>query len=570
MKKSVALLTTALLGASFVLGTTACDKKASSPFKEITVSETTTKITALTKENMPTSQVDEFGLMLFNKANKEENVVKSNTYQLFDVTTNAFVTGAEVTVDVTAPAPTAEALTVTEYTPIEQLEVEEYYYTEEVDGFYYSTKTVKTFTADNLIEPQEVKTTYTLYGKNGKIATDVEGEFVGYTFVAKDGARYYVDVNGNLVKEENVLAPILPYEYDFKQTGEYILLEDGMVFDKTGKYIRSVDFYVVFGIPENADEPATWTVGNYFFMQYAVALPETEDKYDFVDEDLVKYDLVTQRYDLETGKVKDFDMDFYVGDGYEDPSFKDGVAVIYGQEIKDERLMMADVVQLFDEDCDVALDVQKILPGAQDFEYILEDYFELRMNGITYIVEDDEIVFELVYDDAGIYGNMIILGDEDNAWVKVYGLDGTLKKTYTDVVDSSMGPMGFIIQTETSVVKYDALTETETTVCTFSKEARANIQEMGVYVIDPGANVESEEDDKYSLYFLVPGVENLLNLTKAEAMSYDVESVATYYSNSVDASTMGTIFMIAKTTGEGESATTEVTYYNYKKSGTME
>ena len=53
MKKSVALLTTALLGASFVLGTTACDKKASSPFKEITVSETTTKITAVTKENMP-------------------------------------------------------------------------------------------------------------------------------------------------------------------------------------------------------------------------------------------------------------------------------------------------------------------------------------------------------------------------------------------------------------------------------------------------------------------------------------------------------------------------------------
>ena len=34
--------------------------------------------------------------------------------------------------------------------------------------------------------------------------------------------------------------------------------------------------------------------------------------------------------------------------------------------------------------------------------------------------------------------------------------------------------------------------------------------------------------------------------------------------------TSGMLFTVSKTTGEGESATTEVTYYNYKMSGTME
>ena len=71
MKKQVALLTTALLATSFVLGATSCaSKDVSKALKSASYSENTTAVSALTKDDN-FNEVDNAGLMVVSKFNKE-------------------------------------------------------------------------------------------------------------------------------------------------------------------------------------------------------------------------------------------------------------------------------------------------------------------------------------------------------------------------------------------------------------------------------------------------------------------------------------------------------------------
>ena len=150
MKKQVALLTTALLATSFVLGATSCaSKDVSKVLKNVNYSENTTAVSALTKDDS-FNNVDYSGLMVVSKDNYEtiENlpVRKSTTYKLFDVATNAYVSGAEVTIDATAPTVDENTVSTTEYTNFTKID------NNLPLAFYYTLKTVKTYQTGFLFE----------------------------------------------------------------------------------------------------------------------------------------------------------------------------------------------------------------------------------------------------------------------------------------------------------------------------------------------------------------------------------------------------------------------------------
>lgn len=586
MKKQVALLTTALLATSFVLGATSCaSKDVSKALKSASYSENTTAVSALTKDDN-FNEVDNAGLMVVSKFNKETvnnvEVIKSTTQKLFDVTTNAYVSGAEVT-KVNAPSVLDETNLFTVTSGL----------LKKTDGLYYSTKTVLS-RASLLATDWNYETTISLYGKNGKVADNLEfsksivsttslaskldelissarNAIVNGVFTYKDGTRYYLDVNGNLAKEENPLARIvtLASAQDMDVVGDYLVDEDDgiyTVYSKDGAYVRTVNGMQELEIPITlTDEPVEWSVGNYMFMQYSVVLPENAKKFDYIgygEDGAVKYDLVTKRYDVEKGKVKEIDMEYVVADDSEmSESFNDETALLYVSEIKDEQIMMSVVVQTFDQKGNVAVDLQALVPGATDVATAGKDYVVLTAGDMEYVVQGKKVVGEFVEDSVAYMGNVAVVSGKD--WIKFYNLDGTLNKSYTDVEEMDELPMGAIIQLENSVVKYDVMTKTETTVCTYGKDDTVELE--GLYVTVLSANDATKaDDDTASIYWLIPGMQNITNLTQAQMQEYDYIGVAAGYElQSSNSMVMGVIVAIVKTTGEGEAATTTVNYYNY-------
>jgi hypothetical protein len=597
MKKQVALLTTALLATSFVLGATSCaSKDVSKVLKSVSVSETTTAVSALTKDDsfMPDQSgkvADDQGLMVVSKVNldADKNPV-STTQKLFDVTTNAYVSGAEVTkVDVPSVLDETNLFTVTSGL------------LKKTDGLYYSTKTVLS-RASLLATDWNYETTISLYGKNGKVADNLEfsksivsttnlaskldelissarNAIVNGVFTYKDGTRYYLDVNGNLAKEENPLARIvtLASAQDMDVVGDYLVDEDDYiytVYSKDGAYVRTVNGMQELEIPITlTDEPVEWSVGNYMFMQYSVVLPENAKKFDYIgygEDGAVKYDLITKRYDVEKGKVKEIDMEYVVVDDSEmSESFNDETALLYVSEIKDEQIMMSVVVQTFDQKGNVAVDLQALVPGATDVATAGKDYVVLTAGDMEYVVQGKKVIGEFVADSVR-YSNGLAYTYEDMAnnywanasWFKFYNLDGTLNKSYVDFENVVSTTTSFVFELENSVVKFDLMTGTETTICTFGDDDSAELQ--GFYVEVNNANDATKaDDDTTSIYWLIPGMTNLTNLTEAQWDEYSISPIGFYEIESSNSMTYGVLIVIAKTTGEGENETTTRTVYNY-------
>ena len=574
MKKQIALLTTALLATSFVLGATSCaSNNVSKALKSVSVSENTTAVSALKKDDS-FSTVDYSGLMVVSKENYETvdntSVLKSTTYKLFDVTTNAYISGAEVTVDANAPEVNENTASTTEYTQFTAFDNNNPF------AFYYTLKTVKTYQTGSLFE---TKYYISLYGKNGKIADNLELKdlisnlYGNGVFTYTDGTRYYLDINGNVAKEEDSLAKILTYNdvmtnYEaFTVAKDYIIENDdaySVVYDKNGKYIRTINGAYELDVPASIKgEPQMWAVDNYMFVQYSVMLEEKAKKFDYMERSIdgaVKYDLVTKRYDIEKGKVKEIDMDYVVTDVDEDASmYFNEASLLYVSEIKDDYVMEAQLIQSFDKNGKVAVDLQALVPGAEDIEGLGKDYIVLNASDMEYVVKGKKVIGEFVADSVQYMGNVAYVDGE--SWIKFYNLDGTLNKSYTDVEEMNELPTGAIIQLENSVVKFDLMTGTETTVCTFGNDDMVMVDDYMVQVMYAN-DVAKDDDDTASLYWLIPGMTNLTNLTMEKAMEYDFDFVD-YYAGGINASIEGVIVTIDQTTGEGENETTTRTVYNY-------
>ncbi len=563
MKKKVAIFTSALLSATVLLSATACKGNASKLLPEVERSQGTTKVTALTKDHS-LSTFDELGLCVVTTVNTEQN---STTYQLFDAVANNFVAGSSVTVN--APqAPATDALSHSVQAGLQA----------KTTGMYYTSKTTytRTATTDDWATA-ETKTEYTIYGRNGKIAENIEGGFEDDTFITKQGARIYVDVNGNIATESNLLKNYLTYTMYMRAVRElddyYVdsSVGNGMyiVYDEKGQYLRTFNSEVALDIPETADLNATWSVGNRFFFQYSNQLPEDEDDYDYLaysgaSGNVQKYDLITAYYNVKKDKVKEIDFDYVVQGTSVAPTARDRI-ILEVQEIKDEQLMDNVVIQSFDDDGDVAIDLQELVKGATSFRPINEESVIISDGMTNYLYQRRKLVNEYLFDTnttARPVGECFYTVDQSNELVNIYNLDGSHFKTYENTTIVNSYNADLILQTETSIIRFNTETKTEKLVCSFEKgtaESGPAGSSLYIEVKQYGADkLPNTADDTHSIYFLIPDMEDMVNLSVDARSKISISSSISYDTHNKEYGITGNLFYIERDTDTG--ATRE--YYN--------
>lgn len=109
------------------------------------------------------------------------------------------------------------------------------------------------------------------------------------TVTFPNGDVLYVGVDGEVhTVAITALTPYARYER-VTRLGDDCYVEsvgEGLnVFDKNGKYLRTVSAGSLFDIPADAAQAdqAVWAVGTRVFMQYAYAVPDDSRDYDFYD-----------------------------------------------------------------------------------------------------------------------------------------------------------------------------------------------------------------------------------------------------------------------------------------------
>lgn len=549
---------------------------------EVQVVQTANKLTGLSKDTyFDMMSNDDFGNVIVTIENKnEEDVLVSNTYKLYSFVNDAFIEGAEVTIPVIPEEPPVDALSYVTKSPIEMI-FEGLYVT------YEGTFVRETVEDDFPSYPETVK--IAIFGKNGK-AGEFEFDYVhaigGSIFGEKDpinldemwivdqatGARYYVDLNGNVVKEANPFKKILTYDMahdDLKaqDLGDYILYGDVMLvcdlFDKTGAYVRSIDGVYELDIPTeiHSEDVETWYVDGRYFVQYSERLSDDAKEYDYIDvidgvvDQTVKYDLVTKSYDLKSGKVRDIDLDFMVSFVEFGLPGRDFI-VLYGCEIVNKKVNYCCIVQSFNKNGDVYVDLQKLVPGAWGFDIagdyvrlLSGDYTETYINGKKIIATYSDLDEAEGY-ERFVAGNALICEIYDT--VHIYDLEGNLKKTYTDVVSSGegMAEATIFIELENSLVEYDVLKHEEKVIYQINLETEI-VEDEGIYVMITNFGTDGllgTDDDVRKVIFNVPGLEDI---TLAQGETINIIPIAMYGEETETKMEMVTVLVISRINAEG-------------------
>lgn len=569
MKKKVAILTSAILSATLLLSATACKENVKDLTPEYTRTAQTKKVADLTKDHV-LSDFDNLGLSVVTLTNTEQN---STTYKLFDAVNNRFVSGVEVTVYAPQP-PASDALTYEEIGALTQAGT----------GMYYVEKTVYT-RESNLTDwsDAETKTTYTIYGKNGKIAENLEGEFYSPSnsyhtakFFEKSGKKIYLNMDGNLATENNPFGAFLEYGSSVTQLDDYFvdtntLSGNYIVYDEDGKYLRTVNYANMLEIPQTAVLNATWSVGNRLFFQYNYELPQSAKKYDFVSYDpnggnVQKYKLVTAYYNVKKDKIKEIDFDYYVNSEV-DVLLNDELTLLSVREIKDEQIMTSALVQSFDDSGKVAVDIQKLVPGANDVTPLTDDAVLIEDDTTSYVYQGKKLVGEFLSESfrlTNVGKSCFYSYDSANETVYIYNFNGSLFEIFEDtkVIASMLDTL--ILQTETSILSFNTETRTTTSICSFEKGTANVLTGPSLHyfeVVQYGADkVAGTLDDTYNIYFVVPDMQNMLGLTTEARSKISISSFDGYDCMGRNYISYGGIFSISTAT----DTDTTVEYYNYQ------
>lgn len=271
--------------------------------------------------------------------------------------------------------------------------------------FYTANETVDMSTGFPISTPNG---TYTLFSTEGYSTPSAgKGSFSNHVFYAEDGSRWYVDVDGVLVQETDPFEMIL-VNANTEKLGKYYITttSNGFnVFDKKGKFQDAFNREYTLGWTESMSLVANWSAGYNLFFQVATALPEYEEKYDFLAVDpytneMEKYNLDTYYYSIKNGKVKEVkNFDYLVEskavtiDNGEDVV---DYAILNVREIKNKRLSETTLVQSFGEKGKVYYDIQKLVPGAISINYAADGYTLIRdYAGFTYIYEKDDCALKI-------------------------------------------------------------------------------------------------------------------------------------------------------------------------------
>lgn len=151
------------------------------------------------------------------------------------------------------------------------------------------------------------------------------------------------------------------------------------IFDTDGKYLKSIDLANDIG---HGEESAIINVlfDNTIIIQIMKALPSDSTDYDlYVEEN--KISLKTYTYDIEKDKLKEQKkFNYIIGKNYGDENSKHLYLLV--SKINDDKTLSEPILQCFDKDLKVDVDIQKLLKGATSIEVL--PYAEVAVtNGVS-------------------------------------------------------------------------------------------------------------------------------------------------------------------------------------------
>ena len=377
-KKLVGLTASLALGTALILTMTACGSSTNDligkEYAPTAPSMSSVSLTAL--DGYTVTGLDKYGLATAYQYERLETPTADGknhtfTYLLYDVVANKAV--ATKTVNQAG----------TSYSSV---------FTKVTDGIYRVANT----SADGKAVD------YTYYAKEGDVKTTEEyvSSASGSIVTFKDGTELIVQEDGSVSTIQLGIQPVFtPEEFDelgdvYIETIETILDDNSVwhrVWSDEGKILREVNINKELEVPStvNDQDMEVWFIGNSYFVQYSVRLPDDAAKYDYA-ADTSKYDLVTKSYNFKTGKVKEYNVDFVVSSYNPNPASADGVFLSV-QTISDKQISASRTYQYYGEDLKVRVDLQKLLPDCNKVE-IDGDYVVLSSPAAINVYQDGELV----------------------------------------------------------------------------------------------------------------------------------------------------------------------------------
>ena len=563
MKKTkiVALTASLALSASLVLGMTACAGGVNSLYgDDYTYTAPTMTATALdaldgyTIDN--TNGMDKFGIITAQKdvtpeaTEAEPDPDREMEYILYDAVANKQIASTTKTGGYISSASSV--------------------YDQMTDGLYL----LQTM-SDTTGEP-----TYTYYAKSGAVkTTDISGTHTGNTVTFSDGTVLVVAEDGTVNTYTLGIQPVFMPETFMEYKDVYVQSLGGTsfrVWNAEGEIVREVDVYKELSVPASASSSssATWTVGNSAFIQYAVELPLDAADYDFTDS-MSKYDLVTKSYNFENGKVTEHNFDGVVDSGSigTSPYSDDGVFLSVSK-IENKQLNVSATLQYYGEDGNISVDLQDLLPGADEVE-VTDEYVILKSPATINVYNTDgellgsadarAVTFEdgyFVRSDitAGITtvynleGEQVFSGKETAGHGGAYG-----EKVYRGIAN---GLIYYTIEIEGTATSENPFPSSTTTVYTYSEAdgdkalGEGEIIGMSSPLLQDIVYIYNSSSEDYTAYIkgyadsVATGLDSAIALDGEGASKLDDVTYALYsYTETV-------------TSGSGETQTTErVTKY---------
>ena len=371
MKKTkiVALTASIALSASLVLGMTACAGGVNSLYgDDYTYTAPTMTVTTLgALDGYTVDSIDKFGVITAHKevtteATDTEPAETETTYLLYDATASKQIASV---------------------TRTGRFSQNVFY--QMTDGLYHLQTTSET----------TGETTHTYYAKSGAVkTTDKAGSHSGKAVTFSDGSVLVVAEDGTVNSYTLCIQPVFMPETFTEYKYKYVYVQplgtssfgtsSYRVWDAEGEIVREVELEKEMNKPATALDVGNWTVGNSYFEQYMVAMPDDAADYDFIYGDfsggtstsLFKMDLVTKSYNYENGKVTEHNFDAMV-DNVEDSSYSDDGVFLTVRTISDKQLSASTTLQYYGEDGNISVDLQDLLPGADEVE-VTDEYVILK------------------------------------------------------------------------------------------------------------------------------------------------------------------------------------------------
>ncbi len=570
MKKTkiVALTASLALSASLVLGMTACAGGVNSLYgDDYTYTAPTMTVTTLgALDGYTVDSIDKFGVITAHKdvtpeaTDAEPYPDTETTYLLYDATASKQIA----------------SVTRTEY-------FSQNVFYQMTDGLYRLQNTSET----------TGETTYTYYAKSGVVKTTEEpGTPAGSSVTFADGTMLVVAEDGTVNTYTLGIKPIFMPEA-FEEYKDVYVQRLGSssyrVWNAEGEIVREVDLDKEMKIPAVAFTVQTWTVGNSYFEQYMVALPDDAADYDFIygglsgstSASLFKMDLVTKSYNFENGKVTEHNFDGVVDSGTirKSPYSDDGVFLSVSK-IENKQLSTSATLQYYGEDGNISVDLQDLLPGADDVT-VTDEYVILKSPATINVYNTDGELLgsadaSAVTDASAVpfQDGYFVRSDSTTGITTVYNLEGEQvfsgkasagyggaygEKVYRGIAN---GLIYYTIEIEGTATSENPFPSSTTTVYTYSEAdgdktlGEGEIIGMSSPLLQDIVYIYNSSSEDYTAYIkgyadpVATGLDSAIALDGKGASKLDDVTYALYsYTETV-------------TSGSGETQTTErVTKY---------